>query len=418
MTKQTPCYDQKNNPDMLTVDQTLSNIHNNIKRIQTTQTLPIREALGYVLAENVISGIDVPPHRNSAMDGYAIIHNDLSSTDSTLLKVIGSSFAGTPYQGMVAPGECVRIMTGAMMPVDCDTVIMQEQAERDDDVITVKNEHDNGENVRHPGEDIKKGGVVLEADKNISPADLGLLSSIGISEIKTYRKPRIAFFSTGDELKSLGETLGPGDIYDSNRYTLFGMLTKMDVELMDLGVIADQKDLIKETLTNAAETADMVITSGGASVGEADFISEILTEIGDVNFWKIAMKPGKPLAFGHINQTPFFGLPGNPVSVMATCYLFVQPAIQQLKGIQAESQLKIRAKLGNDLRKAPGRTDFQRGILSQTNTNEITVSTTGMQGSHILTSMSKANCFIVLPQDSGNINKGEMVEVLPFNDII
>lgn len=418
MTNQTPCYDQKTNPSMLTVEQTLINIKNNIKRISTTHEQQIRDALGYVLADDVISEIDVPPHRNSAMDGYALISKDLSSGERITLKVIGSSFAGNPYQGAVASGECVRIMTGAMMPEDCDTVVMQEQTERDGDDLTINNNHCPGENVRFPGEDIKQGSVVLSANKKISPADLGLLSSIGISEVKTFRKPQIAFFSTGDELKSLGETLGPGDIYDSNRYTLFGMLTKMDVELLDLGVIADKKDLIKETLINAAKQADMVITSGGASVGEADFISEILAEIGDVSFWKIAMKPGKPLAFGHINETPFFGLPGNPVSVMATCYLFVQPAILQLKGIETDSQLRINAKLGNDLRKAPGRTDFQRGILSQTNAGELIVSTTGMQGSHILTSMSKANCFIVLPQESGDVKAGETVEILPFNDII
>jgi len=403
---------------MLTVEQTLINIRNNIERITTVQEQQIRDALGYVLAEDVISDIEVPPHRNSAMDGYAIISNDLSSGEKIQLKVVGTSFAGNPYQGNVKPGECIRIMTGAMMPEDCDAVVMQEQTERVGDDLTMGNNHRAGENVRFPGEDIKKGSVVLAANKKISPADLGLLSSIGIGKVKTFDKPKIAFFSTGDELKSVGETLGPGDIYDSNRYTLFGMLTKMDVELQDLGVIADKKDLIKETLVNAADAADMVITSGGASVGEADFISEILAEIGDVNFWKIAMKPGKPLAFGHINRTPFFGLPGNPVSVMATCYLFVQPAIQQLKGCESESQLKNHAKLGNDLKKAPGRTDFQRGILSQSKTNELIVSTTGMQGSHILTSMSIANCFIVLPQESGNVKKDEMVEILPFNDII
>lgn len=418
MTKNNNCYDDTKQPSLLTVEKTLELIKNGIKQIEKTQTQAIRDALGNTLAEDVISGINVPPHRNSAMDGYAIQSKDLENAGNIQLKVIGISFAGTPFDGKVSKTECVRIMTGAMMPEGSDTVIMQEDTQRNDDIIEINNQHKAGQNVRHPGEDIQEGSVVLKAGKQISPADLGLLSSIGIAEVKTYCKPKIAFFSTGDELKSLGETLGPGDIYDSNRYTLHGMLKKMDVEIIDLGVIADDKALIQQTLEKAAQSADMILTSGGASVGEADYISEILAEIGQVNFWKIAMKPGKPLAFGHINQTPYFGLPGNPVSVMATCYLFVQPAIEYLKGQKEASHLSLKAKCLNKLKKSPGRTDFQRGILKQDANGELTVDTTGMQGSHILTSMSIANCFIVLPQQSGNIEEGETVEVLPFNGIL
>lgn len=418
MTKQADCYNSSSNPNLLTVEKTLEQIQNSIKSISKTQNQSIRDALGNTLAENVISNINVPPHRNSAMDGYAINSEDLKGTEELQLKVIGTSFAGAPFGREVSATECVRIMTGAMMPDGTDTVIMQEHVTRHDEIITLSTQHKTGQNVRHPGEDILKGSVVLQTGKQITPADLGLLSSIGISEVKTLCKPVIAFFSTGDELKSLGETLSPGDIYDSNRYTLHGMLKKMDVECLDLGVIADDKALIKKTIEKASEKADMIVTSGGASVGEADYISEILQEIGKVNFWKVAMKPGKPLAFGFINQTPYFGLPGNPVSVMATCYLFVQPAIQKLKGLNQTSQLSLRAKCLNALKKEPGRTDFQRGILKQTESGELTVDTTGMQGSHILTSMSIANCFIVIPQESGNVEAGETVEVLPFNGII
>ncbi len=412
------CYDPNKNPSLLSVEQTLENIKKGISPLSNTIVLPIRDALGHVLAEEVVSTINVPPHRNSAMDGYAIKYSDINNDPDVLLNIVGKSFAGEPYNGEVNSGECVRIMTGAVMPADCDTVIMQEQTDRQDDAITVTGSHQAEENVRFPGEDIKQGAVILQPGKKISPADLGLLSSIGISDITVYCKPKVAFFSFCDELKSLGEKLGPGDIYHSNRYTLYGMLKQMDVEIIDLGVIADKKELIKQTLIDAAEKADMVLTSGGASVGEADYISEILNEIGAVNFWKIAMKPGKPLAFGHINQTPFFGLPGNPVSVMATCYLFVQPAIQSLKGISKADQMKLTAKLENNLKKAPGRTDFQRGIFTQLENGELSVSTTGMQGSHILTSMSLANCFIVLPRDFGNVSEGEWVEILPFNDIL
>lgn len=418
MTKNNNCYDNSKQPSLLTVAATLELIKNGIQGINKTQKQSIRDALGNTLAEDVVSDINVPPHRNSAMDGYAIDSKDLNGSGDIQLKVIGTSFAGAPFAGKVSATECVRIMTGAMMPEGSDTVIMQEDTERSDDVVTINNQHKAGQNVRHPGEDIQQGSVVLKSGKQISPADLGLLSSIGIAEIQTYCKPKVAFFSTGDELKSLGETLGPGDIYDSNRYTLHGMLKKMDVEIIDLGVIADNKALIQQTLEKAAESADLILTSGGASVGEADYISEILAEIGQVNFWKIAMKPGKPLAFGHINKIPFFGLPGNPVSVMATCYLFVQPAIEYLKGQKETSHLSLKAKCLNKLKKAPGRTDFQRGILKQSENGELTVDTTGMQGSHILTSMSMANCFIVIPQQSGNVEAGETVEVLPFNGII
>ena len=418
MTKNNNCYDDTKKPSLLTVEETLELIKNGIKHIENIQTLAIRDALGNTLAEDVISSINVPPHRNSAMDGYAIQSKDLENTGDIQLKVIGTSFAGAPFERKVSKSECIRIMTGAMMPEGSDTVVMQEDTIRNNDVIEINNQHKAGQNVRHPGEDIQEGSAVLKAGKQISPADLGLLSSIGIAEVKTYRKPKIAFFSTGDELKSLGETLRPGDIYDSNRYTLHGMLKKMDVEIIDLGVIADDKALIQQTLEKAAQSADMILTSGGASVGEADYVSEILAEIGQVNFWKIAMKPGKPLAFGHINETPYFGLPGNPVSVMATCYLFVQPAIEYLKGQKETSHLSLKAKCLNLLKKAPGRTDFQRGILKQGENGELTVDTTGMQGSHILTSMSIANCFIVIPQQSGNIEAGETVEVLPFNGIL
>lgn len=418
MTKNNDCFGNTQQASLLTVEKTLELIKNNIKRIDRIQKLAIRDALGNTLAEDVVSDINVPPHKNSAMDGYAIQSQDLVKGNTISLTVIGTSFAGAPFEGTVSATECVRIMTGAMMPEGSDTVVMQEDTERNDDAISINNQHQAGQNVRHPGEDIQQGDVVLKAGKQISPADLGLLSSIGIAEINTYHKPKVAFFSTGDELKSLGETLGPGDIFDSNRYTLHGMLKKMDVEILDLGVIADDKALIQQTLENAAQSADMVLTSGGASVGEADYISEILADIGQVNFWKIAMKPGKPLAFGYIGKTPYFGLPGNPVSVMATCYLFVQPAINYLKGQKETSHLSLQAKCLNTLKKAPGRTDFQRGVLKQSDNGELTVDTTGMQGSHILTSMSIANCFIVIPQQSGNVEAGEIVEVLPFNGIL
>jgi len=378
----------------------------------------IREAAGHILAENITSPLNVPPFINSAMDGYAVNTNDLPQTGEQTLKVIGKSFAGAPFNGSLKAGEALRIMTGAVVPEGADTVIMQEHAEVNGDSITIGNEHKAKQNVRNPGDDFCTGDTIITAGERLSPAKLGLLASVGITEFKVTRKPVVAFFSTGDELKGVGQKLEAGDIYDSNRYILFGMLKKMGVDCIDMGVIADIKEEIELTLKEAANIADMVITSGGASVGEADFIKVILDEIGKVGFWKIAMKPGKPLAFGHINDTVFFGLPGNPVSAMATFYQFVQPCIALLEGANIAEPIRLQAKCISKLKKRPGRKDFQRGIMSSDENGQLIVDTTGIQGSHMLSSMAKANCFIVLERDRANIEAGESVEVQPFNELI
>jgi molybdopterin molybdotransferase len=304
------------------------------------------------------------------------------------------------------------------VPDGADTIVMQEHAVVDGNNIKIGTEHKAGQNVRNPGDDFFTGDTIIKAGERLSPAKLGLLASVGVTEFKVIRKPLVAFFSTGDELKGVGQTLAPGDIYDSNRYILFGMLQKMGVECIDMGVVADIKEEIEQTLIEAANIADLVITSGGASVGEADFIKIILDEIGQVGFWKIAMKPGKPLAFGHINNTIFFGLPGNPVSAMATFYQFVQPSLNLLEGETSTDIIRLQAKCISKLKKRPGRKDFQRGIMSTDENGQLIVDTTGIQGSHMLSSMAKANCFIVLEQDAGDIEVGEMVEVQPFNDLI
>ncbi|VAW64674.1 Molybdopterin molybdenumtransferase [hydrothermal vent metagenome] len=415
--KQSSC-DNEFDPNSLSFEQALERIKQSIQPIKGKINVSIREAAGHILAENITSPLNVPPFINSAMDGYAVNTNDLPQTGEQTLKVIGKSFAGAPFNGSLKAGEALRIMTGAVVPEGADTVIMQEHAEVNGDSITIGNEHKAKQNVRNPGDDFCTGDTIITAGERLSPAKLGLLASVGITEFKVTRKPVVAFFSTGDELKGVGQKLEAGDIYDSNRYILFGMLKKMGVDCIDMGVIADIKEEIELTLKEAANIADMVITSGGASVGEADFIKVILDEIGKVGFWKIAMKPGKPLAFGHINDTVFFGLPGNPVSAMATFYQFVQPCIALLEGANIAEPIRLQAKCISKLKKRPGRKDFQRGIMSSDENGQLIVDTTGIQGSHMLSSMAKANCFIVLERDRANIEAGESVEVQPFNELI
>jgi len=415
--KQASCNDEFD-PNSLSFEQALQRIQQSIAPIKGKRNVTIREAAGHILADDVTSPMDVPPFINSAMDGYAICAEDIPAEGSATLRVIGKSFAGKPFDGVCNRGEAVRIMTGAVVPDGADTVIMQEHAEVDGEQIRIGSEHKPQQNVRKPGDDFFCGDTIIRAGERLSPAKLGLLASVGVTEFKVIRKPVVAFFSTGDELKGVGQTLQPGDIFDSNRYILFGMLQKMGVDCIDMGVVPDIREEIEATLKEAADIADMVITSGGASVGEADFIKLILDEIGEVGFWKIAMKPGKPLAFGHINNTVFFGLPGNPVSAMATFYQFVQPSLRLLEGETVSEPLRLRARTLAKLKKRPGRKDFQRGIMSSNEQGELMVDTTGIQGSHMLSSMAMANCFIVLERDAGDIEAGEMVEVQPFNELI
>lgn len=403
---------------LLSVAGALERIRTTLQPINGFETLFLRSALGRVLYDDLLSPIDVPNYRNSAMDGYAIAFADLKAPGETSFKVIGTAFAGQPFTGRIASGEAVRIMTGAVVPEGADTVIMQEQVVRDGDDARIAAAHRQGDNVRGIGEDIARNSVVLQKGRRLRPADLGLLASLGLAEVRVRRKLRVAFFSTGDELRSLGQPLGEGQIYDSNRYTLHGMLSRLGVEIVDMGVIPDRREEVAEAFQSASAVADVLITSGGVSVGEADFVKETLNTLGQVNFWKISMKPGKPLAFGKVNQAIFFGLPGNPVSAMATFYQLVQPALHQLMGEGCTLPLTLKVPCSTRLKKSPGRQDFQRGILERNDMGDLTVRTTGHQGSHILSSMSHANCFIILPAEWGNVEAGTLVEVQPFDGLI
>jgi molybdopterin molybdotransferase len=414
-TPQPSCADPQDNN--LSVEAARAHIDSLLKPITGWRKVAIRSALGEVLHHPIISSIQVPPHANSAMDGYALNGCDIDGEAFTL-KQVGIAYAGQPYLGQVKQGECIRIMTGAMMPNDCDTVVMQEQVEVDGKLITVHGQHRTGQNVRLAGEDIDDGDCLLETGHRITPADLGLIASLGVSEVTIKRRLKVAFFSTGDELKSIGEVLEPGDIYDSNRYTLFGMLTRLNVDVIDMGVIPDDKAALEIAFQTAAAQADVVITSGGVSVGDADYVKDMLDKLGQVNFWKIAMKPGRPLAFGTLGDTLFFGLPGNPVSVMVTFYQFVQPALKKLAGEQQVLPSTIQVRTDTDIRKRPGRFEFQRGILRTDEHGQLVVSTTGQQGSGILRSMSTANCFILLDEACDGIKAGSLVSVQTFAGLV
>jgi molybdopterin molybdotransferase len=398
-----------------TLQAALARISAEIRPVEGFETVATRDALDRVLYAPVHSTIDVPAHTNSAMDGYALDGAQLPTEGERSFRVIGTAWAGRPFHGAAGEGECVRIMTGAPLPAGADTVVMQEQVTREGAQATLGARHKPGQNVRFAGEDLKAGEIALDAGVLLRPAHLGMIASLGLSEVRVRRRPRVAFFSTGDELASIGEALGPGQIYDSNRYTLYGMLRRLGVEVIDLGVVRDRREDLEAAFLAAAAQADVVITSGGVSVGEADFVTETLDRIGEVGFWTVAIKPGRPIAFGHVAGALFFGLPGNPVSVMVTFYQLVQPALKLLQGIVApDAPALLTAILASRLKKKPGRREFQRGVLKLGPDGSYRVEAAGRQGSGILRSMAQANCFIVLPEDCGNVEAGDEVQVQPF----
>jgi molybdopterin molybdotransferase len=405
-------------PKTLNVGQAKERILESLTAIHESEDIPILEALSRITADTIKSPINVPSHTNSAMDGYALAGKGLPSEGSKEFIVAGTIFAGAPLSFTIKPGECARIMTGGKMPEGTDTVIMQEHVERHGDTISITAGHKHGQNVRHAGEDLAIGDTVLEKGRFLTPADIGMLASIGLSSVRVNRKLRVAFFSTGDELCQAGQELGEGQIYDSNRYTIYSMLKRLNVEIIDLGIIRDQRDRIENAFSEASGKADVLITSGGVSVGEADYVKEILDKVGQVGFWKIAMKPGKPLAFGHLGRCTFFGLPGNPVSTMVTFYQFVQPALQRMMGMTYSPPLLLKLKSLSKLKKKPGRVEYQRGVLVTDENGNTLVRITGQQGSGILSSMGNANCFIILSEESNGAEVGDFVTVQPFAGLI
>ncbi len=405
-------------PLAITPDDALATIFDSIKPISDGESVALRQALNRVLAADIVSSMNVPPAMNAAMDGYAINAADIPVEGMRTLKLIGTGFAGVPFDNGLNRGECVRIMTGAVIPAGADTVVMQEHVRTSGKRISIDNTTQAGDNVRQAGEDLAIGDPVLAKGLRLRPADIGLLASLGLARVEVGRRLRIAFFSTGDELRSAGTRLDDGAIYDSNRYTLHGMLTRIGAEIIDMGIIKDDRKSIDNALLEAAGHADVLITSGGVSVGEADYVKASLLKQGQIKFWKVAMKPGRPFAFGTLGGSWFFGLPGNPVSVMVSFYQFVQPALKKLAGENLSAPLLLQVPCRSKLKKRAGRVEYQRGILEYDASGELVVRKTGAQGSGILRSMADANCFIVLPLASVGVAPGERVAVQPFHGIV
>jgi len=402
--KEPSCADETE-PALLPVDVALERILSQINPVKGIEVVSVREALQRVVATDIQSPIDVPSYTNSAMDGYAINSRDLPQQGETALEVQGTAWAGRPYIGSVRRGQAVRIMTGGRLPEGTDTVVIQEHASRDGDRVIVDGETAAGRNVRHAGEDIKTGDIILQQGALMTPAHVGLLASIGIDRVSVYRRVRVAFFSTGDELRTLEShadtPLGDGEIFDSNRHTLFAMLNRLGVELIDAGVVGDTAHATRDVFERTSVAADLVVSSGGVSAGQADFVSSTLDEIGST-----------------VGASQFFGLPGNPVAVMVTFYQFVQPAIKRLMGCSDTSVPRYRVRSEVQVRKVPGRVEYQRGITSVNAAGEITVRTTGKQGAGRLTSMCVANCLIVLPVECGGVEVGDLVTVEPFHGMM
>jgi molybdopterin molybdotransferase len=414
ITTQPSCNDI-NEPGLTPLSDALARILAAVPQIEGYERITIEKARGRTLTEAVTAGFNVPGHNNSAVDGYALASADLPAENTRTLTIAGKAFAGEPFRGDIKPGQCLRIMTGAPLPAGLDTVIMQEHAELLDDAIRIDSRHQPGQNVRQAGEDIRQGQTILHPGKFLTPPDIGLIASLGIPEINVVRKLRIAIASTGDEIYGIGEAPDAGGLYDSNRYSLWAALDRPDIEVINLGIVEDRPEALLKTFEQAGQFADVIISTGGVSVGEADYTKAALQKSGHIGFWKVAIKPGRPLAFGQIGDAVFFGLPGNPVAVMVTFYLLVLPALEKMLGITNKPIVPtFRARTLEKLRKKPGRTEVLRGIVELDQNGEWTVRSTGNQGSGILSSMSLANAFILLEHDRENVKAGEWVWVRPF----
>lgn len=408
---------------VLRVEDAQALIMQQLKVLDTTQQIDLFSALNRILAEDIISPIHVPFHDNSAMDGFAFNGRgllELTTPQILSLKIQGEALAGHPYQAKLETGACVRIMTGAVMPNDCDTVIPQESCQTiDNETIRFHSSAiRSGENRRLQGEDLRQGQVALAKGQRLGPAELGLLASLGIAQVKVQTRLRVAYFSTGDEIRSLGEPLETGCIYDSNRYTIFGMLSNLGCDVIDLGVVRDHPEALEQALRDACEKADVIITSGGVSVGAADYTKQVMAKLGKVEFWTVAMRPGRPMAFGQVesgsHRAYLFGLPGNPVAVMVSFYFFVQNALRHLTGERIPDTLPVLARSVSAIKKRAGRTEYQRGIARRGIDGQLEVSVTGSQGSGILRSMSEANCMIVLKHEQTDVQAGDLVEIRLF----
>ncbi len=404
---------------LMPIDDAKARIASLITPLSVAETCPIGKSRDRVLADDITAPFNVPPYDNSAVDGYAILSQDIPHQGHKKLVISDTLHAGDNRPCPLLPGHCIRIMTGAKIPSGADTVVMQEHAEQVDDHILIDGQPKAGDNIRRAGEDLRTGSIILPQGKCLTAPDIGLLASIGKGEINVKRKLRVAIASTGNEVFDIGQKPTETGIFDSNRYSLAAALDSPAIEIINLGIIKDDPNLLQHQFQQASEYADVIISSAGVSVGEADHTKTALQACGQINFWKLAIKPGRPLAFGRLNSSLFFGLPGNPVAVMVTFYLFVKPALEQKLGVTLPRLAPtLQAKTVENLRKKPGRTEIVRGIVQQAENGEWQVKTTGKQGSGILISMSLANCFIVLEHERGRIKSGETVTVQPFFGLV
>lgn len=422
MIEKQPSCDDVHEPELMPVDEAKRRLFDALKVVQETQTVHLSQALNRVLAKDVVSPMDVPAEANSAMDGYALHRACIPDTGEARLRVRGSAFAGKPFTGALETGEAVRIFTGAIMPAGTDTVVIQEHVRVSGEWVDIDCDVVAGKNVRHAGEDVAKSQTVLFKGRRLTAADIGVLASLGIATVSVKRPLKVAFFTTGDELQSLdehvaGSVLPDGMLFDSNRYTIAALLAGLGVEAIDLGVVRDDIDATRIALEAAATQADVVITSGGVSAGEADFVTRAFHDLGTVSFWKLAMRPGRPLAFGHVKDAAFFGLPGNPVAVVVTFLQFVQPALKFMSGMDDLEPLLIPAICLSRLRKSPGRIEYQRGIMRLDEQGRLVVESTGKQGAGRLSSVSAANCLIVIEAEVDGVESGDLVCVQPFQGL-
>ena len=397
---------------MIPVAEARTRILADVATVAPEETLPVARGLGRVLARDVLAPFDVPPADNSAVDGYAVRGSELAAGKATRMRVVADLPAGAVFKGRVGSGETLRIMTGALMPAGADTVVPQELSERAGEWIDLRLV-DPGANVRARGEDVRAGEVVLHVGAVLRPQDLGLVASLGFADVRVHRRPRVALFSTGDEVVEPGRPRDPGQIYDANRFSLGGMVAGAGAESLDLGIVPDVSEVLRERLLQAARTADVVLTSGGVSVGDYDLVKSVLAEIGSIDFWQVAMQPGRPFAVGRIAEARFFGLPGNPVASMLCFHLFVRPALWKMGGRTRLDPECVTATAVEPMRKRAGRREFKRGVLRFTDRG-YEVSTTGPQGSGILSSMVAANCLIILEEGRGDVTAGERVLVEPI----
>lgn len=408
-------------PGLTPLDSALDQLLESIQVSNSIKDVELQQACGLVLAQDISSDLNIPPADNSAMDGYAVRAED--AVVGTGLKQVAKVFAGHPFSGEIKAGECARIMTGGQVPAGCNAVVMQENTDAkketsDGDVIVFNQSPNPGVNIRRAGEDIRIGQKILQKGRRLTPADIGLLASLGCGKVSIFEPLVAAVISTGDELKHPGEVLAQGQFYESNGYTVSAVLKRFGVTLINYGIVPDDLDALRETFTEADKVADVVITSGGVSVGEADYTKTVLEELGRIDFWKLAIKPGKPFAFGHLPNSYFIGLPGNPVSALVTLHQLAIPMLRKLSGEASRLPLRLPAIVSDPIRKSPGRTDFQRGVYAMAENGQLTVSNTGAQGSGILRSMSLANCYIVLEQDRGRVEAGETVMIEPFDSLM